>query len=493
MIGRLSQRITGKAAVVFVIAAISVGGFLWVSDRTFGLGLPLDDAWIHQTYARNLVENGEWAFLSGQPSSGSTAPLWTVMLAVGRWLGIEPRVWSYSLGCLLLVISAWVFGYWLTQRSGASRRWWFFAAILLTIEWHLVWTSASGMETIALILLFMIVFFWLDSRNWNPLGMGMLIGLGVWFRPDALSLLIPVAWHSYFLNATQFRRSLTRLLVVAIGVLFFIGPYIAFNYSLSNELWPTTFYAKQAEYEIHREIPFVYRFWAQLAPTFVGGSALLLPGLILLIFTEVRKKLWWRMAPLIWVVFYIGAYALRLPVAYQHGRYAIPIIPVVMVLGMDGMRMWVKPFAESMSQRLVSRAWLIALPMLTLAFWCLGARAYAQDVAIIETEMVAASRWISTHTEDEALIAAHDIGALGYFGKRALVDMAGLVSPEVIPILRDEVALAKFLDARGADYIMTFPGWYPTLVEHAELIYTTDATFSIEAGGENIAVYRWRP
>ena len=493
MIGRWSQRVAGRAAVLFLITVISVGGFLWVSAHTVGLGLPLDDAWIHQTYARNLVENGEWAFLSGQPSSGSTAPLWTMMLAVGRWLGFEPRAWSYFLGCVLLVISAWIIGNWLTHRSGASRRWWFFAAILLALEWHLVWASVSGMETIALILLVVIVFFWLESRNWNPLPMGMLIGLGVWFRPDALSLLIPVAWHVTLLNSVHFRRSLTKLILVFIGAMILIGPYIAFNYSLSNELWPTTFYAKQAEYAVHKEIPFLYRFWTQLAPTFVGVSALLVPGLILLFLTEIRQRSWWRMAPLIWVVLYTGAYALRLPVNYQHGRYAIPIIPVVMVLGMDGMIRWVKPYAKSMPQRLISRAWLSALPILTLAFWCLGARAYAQDVAIIETEMVAASRWISTHTEEEALVAAHDIGALGYFGERTLVDMAGLVSPEVIPIMRDEAALATFLDARGADYLMTFPGWYPLLVERAELIYTTDAAYSIEAGGENIAIYRWRP
>ncbi len=277
------------------------------------------------------------------------------------------------------------------------------------------------------------------------------------------------------------------------GALIFIGPYIAFNFSLSNELWPTTFYAKQAEYAIHKEIPFAYRFLAQLAPSFVGVSALLAPGLILLIVTLVRQRSWRRLAPFIWVVFYIGAYALRLPVNYQHGRYAIPIIPVVMFLGMDGMRRWVRPYAESISQRLISRAWLISLPLLTMAFWYLGARAYAQDVAIIETEMVAASRWISTHTEEDALIAAHDIGALGYFGERTLIDMAGLVSPEVVPIIRDEIALAKFLDSRSADYLMTFPGWYPLLVEHAELVYTTNATYSLEAGGENMAVYRWLP
>jgi hypothetical protein len=349
------------------------------------------------------------------------------------------------------------------------------------------------METIALIILILCIFFWLDSQNWHSLGMGMLIGLGVWLRPDALSLLIPAAWCAFFQNSNQFQRSLSRLIILMIGVLIFAGPYLAFNYSISNELWPTTFYAKQAEYAVYKEYPLIIRFWSQVSPVFAGVSALFVPGLIPLIFTHVRQRSWWRMAPLMWVVIFVGAYALRLPVNYQHGRYAIPVIPVIMVLGIEGIRMWVKPSAESKSKRLLSRAWLSALPILTLAFWCLGARAYAQDVAIIETEMVAASRWISANTEEEALIAAHDIGALGYFGERTLVDMAGLVSPEVIPILRDEEALAQFLDSRGADYLMTFPGWYPILVEHGELIYTTDAPHSIEAGGENMAVYRWRP
>jgi hypothetical protein len=280
---------------------------------------------------------------------------------------------------------------------------------------------------------------------------------------------------------------------VLIGAVLLIGPYMAFNYSLSHELWPTTFYAKQAEYAVYREIPFFNRLWTQLAPPLAGVCALLVPGLVLATIAQARQRSWWRMAPLLWVLSYVTAYAIRLPVNYQHGRYAIPVIPVVLVLGMEGMRGWVNPDAKSVFRRLSSRAWLMALPVLAVIFWWLGARAYAQDVAIIETEMVAASQWISSHTEADALIAAHDIGALGYFGERTLVDMAGLVSPEVIPIIRDEEALEMFLDARDADYLMTFPGWYPELVERAELIYTTDASHSIEAGGENMAVYRWCP
>ena len=42
------------------------------------------------------------------------------------------------------------------------------------------------------------------------------------------------------------------------------------------------------------------------------------------------------------------------------------------------------------------------------------------------------------NTPPDALIAAHDIGAVGYFGQRRLLDLAGLVSPEVIPFIRDE-------------------------------------------------------
>ncbi len=71
------------------------------------------------------------------------------------------------------------------------------------------------------------------------------------------------------------------------------------------------------------------------------------------------------------------------------------------------------------------------------------------------------------------------------------LSMAGLISPEVIPFIRDEARLAEYLDARGADYLMTFPGWYPQLVRGREPAYQSVAPFSLGAGGENMAVYPW--
>ena len=55
------------------------------------------------------------------------------------------------------------------------------------------------------------------------------------------------------------------------------------------------------------------------------------------------------------------------------------------------------------------------LSCLTLAFIFLGAHSYAEDVAVIESEMVVTAKWVAENLPPDALIAAHDIGALGYF------------------------------------------------------------------------------
>ncbi len=121
-----------------------------------------------------------------------------------------------------------------------------------------------------------------------------------------------------------------------------------------------------------------------------------------------------------------------------------------------------------------------------------GAVTYAQDVAIIDSEMVNTSEWISANTPENAVIAAHDIGALGYFGNRKILDLAGLISPDVSPFIRDEKQLAAYLNQNGADYLMTFPDWYRDLVRNITPVYQSSGKFSPAAGGENMAVYLWK-
>jgi hypothetical protein len=113
--------------------------------RVEGPGFPLDDAWIHQTYARNLALRGEWAFIPGKLSAGSTAPLWTVLLGVGQWLR-QPVGWAYALGGVCLLGLAWIgerLFRRLAVRPAGSFPW---MGVFLLTEWHLVWAAVSGME-----------------------------------------------------------------------------------------------------------------------------------------------------------------------------------------------------------------------------------------------------------------------------------------------------------------------------------------------------------
>jgi hypothetical protein len=184
-------------------------------------------------------------------------------------------------------------------------------------------------------------------------------------------------------------------------------------------------------------------------------------------------------------------YALRLPVSYQHGRYVMPAMPVYFIWGLAGLFELVFWGETNAIWRVLGRAWAASTALVLVLFLFLGSAAYQRDVAVINSEMVDTAQWIASNTPPGSLIAAHDIGALGYFSDRQLLDLAGLVSPEVIPFIRDEHRLAAYLDQQGADYFVTFPGWYPYLVTRARLIRTSQGTVSTRIGGENMNVYRW--
>jgi hypothetical protein len=476
--------------LIGLVAAISIAGYIAFSGMTYGIGFPLDDAWIHQTYARNLAMNGEWAFIPGQPSAGSTAPLWSALLAPGYWMGLGPHWWTFLLGWVALMgvgLAGWrimlVFHPgkpWLALVSG----------LFLSLEWHLVWAAASGMETLLFALLASVILGCLVAGYKNWWAYGLLVGVSVWLRPDGITLTGPVLLL-IFMAEKDWKKRLRGVFLFTIGSLALALPYLGFNFVLSGAWWPNTFFAKQAEYAIYRELPLWKRFLQQAGLLLVGPGALLLPGFLAMIVRAIRLKNWAVLAGVVWLTGYLLIYALRLPVTYQYGRYVMPVMPVYFLWSLAGMAYWIKPVEPRPWKRILGRSWVAASGLVLLGFWAIGANAYAQSVAIIETEMVDPARWIAQHTPLEALIAAHDIGALGFFGQRRLLDLAGLVSPEVIPFIRDESRLAAFLDEKHADYLMTFPEWYPDLVKHAVEVYKSQGIFSPLQGGENMRVYRW--
>ena len=485
-----SGRSNSTALTLAVLSLLSVLTYILVSYLYYRIGFPLDDSWIHQTYARNLATSGEWAFLPGEISGGSTSPLWTAILSVGYFLGISPFFWTFGMGIFVL----WGIAYFVEitiRRLVVSYDQVFpWIGFLIIFEWHFTWAAASGMETLLFSAMVLWVLFSLIEDTPQYFKVGILIGISIWIRPDALTLLGP-AFMVAILENSIVKKRIINIWKILIGLGGIFSIYLLFSLALAGTPWPTTFYAKQAEYEILSNKFFLERLGNLYIQLMVGVGSILLPGFILMIITSIQKRKWAYLASSLWILGMLAIYAWRLPVVYQHGRYVIPSMLVFISYSCIGLMDFFQKPHQSWWW-VIEKTWKIGVGLILIIFWGYGAVAYARDVAIIESEMVESAKWVNMNLPEDAIIAAHDIGALGYFGNHRIVDLAGLISPEVIPFLRDEVRLAEFLNTQNVDYLLTFQDWYPLLSKGLVEKYSTHGRFAPSFGGENMILYNWQ-
>ncbi|GAB1471227.1 hypothetical protein MASR2M66_21050 [Chloroflexota bacterium] len=480
--------------MLLLAAATLTAGLIYIAASYFKyrVGFPLDDSWIHQTFARNLAQHGEWSFRAGVPSAGSTSPLWSALLALGFLFGLAPYIWAYFLGLLVmwgLSIVSEITARRLVKDYRPRFPW---VGLFIIAEWHLLWAAMSGMETLlhGLIITLVLSALMMNSRRY--LTLGLLTGLSVWVRPDGLTLLAPLVLAVILFEAdTSSRlRGLLRVLI-GFGAVFLF--YIFFNLIIGGTPMPNTFYAKQAEYAAWQQLPIAYRLGELSLQLLVGPSFLLIPGVILWTVRSIRTRSWGSLLALTWSLGYMILYMLRLPM-YQHGRYIMPAMPIFFLFGF----LAVLDFSTSKTgtfgryQWFVKTLWLASLTTVTFLFIVLGARSYSNDVALIEQEMVDTARWVNTNLPPDALLAVHDIGAIGYFSQQPIIDLAGLVSPEVVPFIRDEVRLSDYLNRQGVDYLIAFADFYPEMTANRDVVFVTNGAVATESDFTRMTIYRWK-
>ncbi|PYO53926.1 MAG: hypothetical protein DMD84_04225, partial [Candidatus Rokuibacteriota bacterium] len=139
--------------LVLLAAALPLA-LLLVRERVIAgsAGFPLDDSWIHLHFARNLAEGTGFAYNPGVPVAGSTAPLWTLLLAAGARVAGASLVMVKTLGVAGALAAALVL-----RRAalawGASAPAALVAAVALVWSGPFAWGALSGMEvTLAALL-----------------------------------------------------------------------------------------------------------------------------------------------------------------------------------------------------------------------------------------------------------------------------------------------------------------------------------------------------
>jgi hypothetical protein len=240
--------------------------------------------------------------------------------------------------------------------------------------------------------------------------------------------------------------------------------------------------------------PFFLNLWNVVLPLAAGGQVLLVPGMIAGIVTLLRRIRSQRckalyLAPVLWPLVHILLYSLRLPVNFQHGRYVIPALAPLVCVGVGGTLLLVTSRAHSLLSRVLARSLGITTLLLFVIFCGIGATIFGREVHMINSDMVVASRWVAEHVPPEQLLAVHDIGAVGYFAPRPILDLAGLVSPEVVPIIRDHAAKMALMRARGVRYLMVLPDQRPAPADDPRLCERFNAHGQM--GGMTIFELAW--
>jgi hypothetical protein len=473
--------------VVIVAAAVPLVWLLLRERAVAGApGFPLDDSWIHLQFARHLAEGAGFAYNAGHPVSGSTAPLWTLLLAAGALVAGPTLAMAKTLGVTTALAAALVL-----RRAavafGAPRPAALVAAVAFLWTGAAAWGALSGMEVMLAALLVGVALLALArDATWATAIAG---ALAVLARPEAI-LIVPLL---------ALARPLTprRALIFAGVTAAVLAPFVAFSYATVGRPVPATAVAKveggllgwlagirepalttwlvrprdfvvewtrwlfQTHTLLPLALPAVAVAWRR------SGRALGVVGLALLVHPLGMALL----AP------YRGP-------AFQEGRYSMHLLPVAVL---------VLTIAATKGLR-VPTLGLVAV--LALALWPLSSAAerYAWGVQNINAMQVHLGRWLGRNTPADATLAVNDIGAIAFFSGRPVLDLMGLVTPDILPYRRDgEAGVARYVEQHCPDYVVIFPTWFPGLAARRDLltpIYAVRLARNEVSGGPEMVVYR---
>jgi arabinofuranosyltransferase len=491
--------VRGRGALLLTAAALVAALALFLQRERLIVGsldlsgFPLDDAWIHFQFARNLASGHGFAYNPDVPVAGSTAPLWTLLLAGVFKIGGAHPAWAKLAGIAAALTAAWV-------ARRLALLWTGDAALGLTAAlataWSapMVWGALSGMEvTLAAALVTGALVAHAAGRVAIS---AALVGLAALARPESV-LLIPLLWLGGPLTISR--------TAIAWGVpLAILTPWIVFNLRTAGTPLPATASAKVegglvgylsgggeplATTLLWRPWQFEREWIAWLASINLLLPVLILPGLWVL---WRRGGRYWAWPASILLVPPVGM-ALIAPYrgpAFQEGRYSIQLVPLAMVVALSALAplVWA-PRVQPAWARLACTLLLVA----SLAPLAAGATRYAWAVQNIEAMQVTLGRWVAAYTPPDARLALNDVGAITYLGQREVIDVMGLVTPAIIPYRRDgEPGVLRYLEQTCPDYLIVFPAWFPSLSARTDLftpVHRVKLDHNTVAGADEMVVY----
>jgi arabinofuranosyltransferase len=452
--------------VVFVVPALVA-----LLARVLTRPHPIDDAYITFRYARNLAEGLGLVYNPGEWVLGTTAPLWAILLGAGYRVGLTDLPWlATAVSALCDAASAALLVH-LALRMG----WRPVAAALVGLAWALnpmsIAFATGGMET-SLFVLVALVALGLAARGSRLTLAAGLCGLATLVRPEGGLLAVAVVGWTW-----MSRRGQTLFSAVAAGAPMAVAG-LTFLWRYGSPL-PNSVAAKQVAYQpawpfenavallVQAGLPGWSTYLLAALPSAVG---LLLAafGLAALIELVRRGLPWLDRQGVAWQPFagfaalYVAFYVM---VGLRGVRlfpwYLVPIEPFYLLGATAGLAR-VAAVTRRGAWLTIGLAGLVVLWQLPAINWHEPLLPSGEEFGR-EDLMLDIGRGLADQLPPTAVVAAPEIGALGYASNLRVLDTVGLVSPAALPyyplpadqLVADNAIPARLIVDRQPDVVVT--------------------------------------
>lgn len=396
-----------------------------------------DDEFIIFRYAKNIADGNGWTFNPHMTINGCTTVLYTLLLSLLMKLGFPFPSTAYFVTLTFLVVCAVLTSY-LLDRQGFPIAAWITPFLIVA---HPILQHSNGMETslyLTLAVLSLICYFQ-NRFMWTAI----LLALCVLTRPDAI-LLASILFLHYVLTQRKF-----PYLQLGIFILILL-PWTIFSIMKFGSIFPNTLAAKSIQGEVDPE-PFwsvsVYH-WIN-SPMPIGWvvpdilHTICFSIVLFLLFVVFFRFLFggenanlsnynytFVGIVLLWGILHSVSYIyLHIPSYYEW--HMAPVVLLYCILGGIGL--------ESLYIYLKIPFRMVPLLILFLLIWIpeiktgydykinnSGAEIKNRGIFYCE-----AGKWFKNNTPVSSVIGCEEVGIIGYYSDRVIIDEVGLVTPKV--------------------------------------------------------------
>lgn len=466
--------------ILIVFTTLLVRGLLvYCSNYT------ADDSLITFRYAENIASGKGFVYNEGERVLGTSTPLYTLLLALLVKLGL-PIGWMARIINIGAdgITGTVIFLFLKKFKIGVAT----FAALFYVLFPRVVVWSVSGMETSLYVLFVVLSLYFYHKENFDLTS--LFLGLTILTRMDGiilgLAILLDFVW--------RYRKIPVKIVLGSFAVVL---PWLIFSIIYFGSPIPNSVAGKKALYEgTMWETPKWRIFWEFLfLKTKIGWPLLALSlagvyrvltraksyGIIVLwtflylfffFFSETKIHMWY------YVPFYLGYLslaALGLGLVFEKAEEIWR-----KMLELSQIRTRILP-----SLKILGIAFLSALCILVGLIYFRQMkhtfRAIAAEQIALEGIHKGIGLWLLENTQPDDTICAEDIGYMGYFSGRYILDQDGLVSPQAIPFNKNRNRLGLLEKYKPAYFVIGFAGPYFSQVIQSEWFennYKKQATFN---------------